>query len=326
MTVQAFANIALVKYWGKQDATWNLPMTGSLSVTLDPLSTHTRLTPAEQDQLWLNGEATPLPDPIQKVLAFARERFGVGSAFRIDSHNHFPTAAGVASSASAYAALAYALLAPIGVDLADISRLARLGSGSACRSIYGGFAQWLPGHDHNTSYAVPLADEHHWPDLRVLVALVESGPKAVSSTMGMNHTVATSPLYQAWPATVERDLREAKRAIAERDLEKLGRVAEANALAMHATALAARPAVLYWQPQTLAVIQHIWTWRQAGLSCYATLDAGPNVKILCPEREVTPLLDRLQGVGLKEVLVCRPGAGPKQLAEDTACGWSCRAN
>lgn len=319
MTIQAFANIALVKYWGKQDATWNVPLTGSLSVTLAPLATHTRLMAADHDQLWLNGEPVPLPARMQRVLAQAREMGGARDPLRIDSHNHFPTAAGVASSASAYAALAFALLAPLGADLKDISRLARLGSGSASRSVYGGFAEWLPGTSHPDSYAVPIADEHHWPDLRVLVALIDAGTKPVSSTEGMARTVATSPLYPAWPDTVARDLETARQAILEKDFERLGEVAEANALAMHATALAARPAVLYWQPQTLALLRHIWTWRHAGLACYATMDAGPNVKLLCREKEVALLLHHLQDAGVNEVLVCRPGAGPRVLEEGHAC-------
>ena len=279
------ANIALAKYWGKRDRALNLPVNGSLSISLGALGTHTVVCAAERDSLRLNGVAAA-PDSVLHRRTFAfidLWRRGEAQPLHIDTRNTIPTAAGLASSASGFAALTLALARYWQLDIADsdLSAIARLGSGSAARSLWHGFVKWQRGtrDDGSDSHAAPLASD--WQELRIALVEIDGGTKKTASGDGMNHTTATSPLYAAWPATAAADLAAIEAAIHARDFRTLGSVAEANALAMHATMLAARPALCYLQAQTLAPLQRLWQARADGLNIYATIDAGPNVKILC---------------------------------------------
>jgi diphosphomevalonate decarboxylase len=313
---QAHSNIALIKYWGKRDLQLHLPTNSSLSLTLDALYTRTQVewqTSLTADQVFLNGASAPEAQAlkVRRFLDLIRTQYGIRGYAWVNSTNHFPTGAGLASSASGFAALALAATAAADLDLStdELSRLARQGSGSASRSIYGGFAQWNKGFraDGRDSYAVPVAEGDDFP-LRLAVVILESRPKAVSSSEGMAHTVNTSPLYSGWLGSVEADLRQLKRALAEHDFVSLGQIAEHNALKMHATALASQPAVLYWQPETIAVLHHIWQLRAEGLPCYATIDAGPNVKVLVQPSHADALVATLQTLpGVKQVILCAPG-------------------
>ena len=329
-TAEACANIALVKYWGKRDATLNLPATGSLSLTLSGLVTRTTVTWAVgpgDDTILLDGkpaEGAERPR-IVTFLDLVRElTHANGSGQRpdllratVESTNGFPRAAGLASSASGFAALALAATRAAGLELADqqLSVLARRVSGSACRSIFGGFAEWLPGSatDGQDSHGVPLLAPEAW-DVRMLVAVLAESPKPRGSRDAMNHTVATSPYFEAWRTSVPGDLDVARQAISSRDLMKLGELAESNALRMHATMLAARPPVLYWLPETVAAMRRVWELRDAGLACWFTIDAGPNVKVLCDaasEAAVAAGLSELPGI--RRVIASRPGPGVRLL-------------
>ena len=283
------ANIALAKYWGKRDRALNLPVNGSLSISLGALGTHTVVCAAERDSLRLNGVAAA-PDSVLHRRTFAfidLWRRGEAQPLHIDTRNTIPTAAGLASSASGFAALTLALARYWQLDLADsdLSAIARLGSGSAARSLWHGFVKWQRGtrDDGSDSHAAPLASD--WQELRIALIEIDGDTKKTASGDGMNHTTATSPLYAAWPATAAADLAAIEAAIHARDFRTLGSVAEANALAMHATMLAARPALCYLQAQTLATLHRLWQARAEGLEIYATIDAGPNVKILCRARD-----------------------------------------
>lgn len=313
---QAHSNIALIKYWGKRDQTLHLPTNSSLSLTLDALYTRTQLewrSDLSADHILLNGAlaAERQAVKVQRFLNLVREQYGLNGFAWVNSTNNFPTGAGLASSASGFAALALAATAAAGLELSpeELSRLARRGSGSASRSIYGGFAQWNKGQhaDGRDSYAVSVMDGGDFP-LRLIVVVLESRPKALSSSDGMCHTANTSPLYSGWLNSVEADLRQLRRALAEHDFLSLGQIAEHNALKMHATALASQPAVLYWQPETLAVLQAIWRIRAEGLPCYATIDAGPNVKVLVQPAHTEALRAELRALpGVQDVIVCAPG-------------------
>lgn len=285
-TAYAPSNIALCKYWGKRNEELNLPVTSSLSVSLGSLGTTTRvcLSAAPRDEAVLNGQPLPARSKFTRSLSAYLNlvRPSPTVFFRIETTNTIPTAAGMASSASGYAALVMALNDLFGWSLSgrELSILARLGSGSACRSIYHGFVEWEAGADEDgmDSYAVPL--EAEWPDLRIGVLLVSEDQKSVSSREAMKRTRRTSSLYEAWPVKVAHDLVVLKEAIENRDFELLGQTAESNALAMHATMLAAWPPVLYWHPQTVAAMHDIWTLRENGLPLYFTIDAGPNIKLI----------------------------------------------
>jgi diphosphomevalonate decarboxylase len=296
------ANIALCKYWGKRNEELNLPITSSLSVSLDRLGSTTTITVAggTSDEILLNGQ--PLPPRskfargIVNYLNLYRGRTRL--FFRVDTRNTVPTAAGMASSASGFAAFVLALndLYAWNLEPRHLSILARLGSGSACRSIHAGFVEWQAGADEDgmDSYAEPVAGT--WPDLRLGLVKVSVAEKDISSREAMKRTRRTSALYEAWPVKVAHDLALIKEAIDGRDFDLLGRTAESNALAMHATGLAAWPPVLFWLPESVATLRRLWALREEGHALYLTMDAGPNVKILFCARDEALVGQQFPGV------------------------------
>jgi diphosphomevalonate decarboxylase len=328
--VTAFAgtNIALVKYWGKRDAALNLPAAGSLSLTLDRLGTRTTVQfgdgAAAVDRVVLNG--APADDATAaRVSAFLdRVRARAGSSARafVTTENGVPTASGLASSASGFAALAVAATRAAGLALpaGELSVLARLGSGSAARSIFGGFVEMARGQraDGNDAAASPLAAGDGW-DVRLVVAVTSAGPKSMGSTAAMEHTARTSPYYAAWLASVDHDLAAARAAVAARDLPALGAVAERSALRMHATAMAADPAVVYWNPATLAAMACVRALRDRGVPVFFTIDAGPHVKALCAAAHADAVAAALAAVpGVVKTLTAAPGPGARVVEEDAA--------
>ncbi|MFF0533181.1 diphosphomevalonate decarboxylase [Nocardia amikacinitolerans] len=322
----AHPNIALVKYWGKRDETYFLPVTGSLSMTLDiyPTTTAVRLIAGPADTVVLNDNPA-VGDAHARVARFldlVRARAGRDEHAVVVSSNAGPTGAGLASSASGFAALAVAAAAAYGLD-ADaraLSRLARRGSGSACRSIFGGFAVWHAGEGDGaagdaSSYAEPIDGDALDPAL--IVAVVDDGAKAVSSREAMRRTCDTSPFYQPWAAASRLDLDEMRKAIARRDLPAVGEIAERNALGMHATMLLARPSVRYLSPRSVALLDRVLALRADGIAAYATMDAGPNVKVLCAradERRVTTALR--DGGDVADIQVAHLGPGATLVRED----------
>ena len=304
---RACANIALVKYWGKRDALLNLPAAGSLSLTLGALVTETSV---ELDETLAHDEIAVASDDgrVSQFLDLVRERAGITTRARVHSKNHFPTASGLASSASGFAALALAATRAAGLELParELSKLARRGSGSAARSIFGGFVRMRAGTRDEDAYAEPLTSSL---DVRMVIAIVGGGvPKTHGSRDAMEHCAATSPLYAAWLATVERDLVAAEAHLARGDLRALGELAEANALAMHATAIASRPAIVYWHPATLALLARVRELRAAGKAAWATIDAGPHVKVLTTPADAAHVAAGLAEVpGATGVIISEPG-------------------
>ena len=241
-----------------------------------------------------------------------RKLAGIQTFARIDSINHVPSAAGLASSASAFAALAAAASKAAGLDLSrkDLSRLARRGSGSASRSIYGGFVEWRQGKDDQTSYAVPVEEHLDWP-IGMLVGIVNSGQKKISSRAGMQTVVETSPYYQGWIQSTTADLEAIKKAIQNRDFQKVGEITESNALKMHALNLSAQPHFNYFEPMSLAIMQEVERIREEEhIPCYYTLDAGPNVKILCMQADA-PAIQRILASKFDQITFefAKPGEG-----------------
>ena len=232
---------------------------------------------------------------------------------RVDSRNNFPSGAGLASSASGFAALAVAASAAAGLQLneAELSRLARLGSGSACRSVPGGFVEWVLGADDRSSFAHSIAPADYW-DLRDVVALVDTGHKEVGSTAG--HAVAnTSPLQAARIATTPERLAKARAAVLNRDFTALAEVTEFDSLMMHAVMITSSPALLYWQPGTVAILQAVLRWRGMGLPACTTIDAGPNVHVICTAEAAGEVAQRLRAINsVREVLTAHVG-GPARL-------------
>ncbi len=316
-TARACANIALAKYWGKADVERNVPAVPSISLTLDGLVTETCVYFSEsldQDELILGG--APAPDPalrrasqmLERVRRIARLR-----AFaRVESRNGFPTASGLASSASGFAALAAASCAAAGLtlELRKLSALARWSSASAARSIYGGFVELPRGRAGDDRVAAkPLFDRDYW-DVRIVVAVATESPKAVGSTDGMEHSRKTSPFYDSWVASAPKIAARVRAGLRERDLELLGPAMEQSTLAFHACAMASAPATLYFAPVTLAVFERVRALRAGGTSVYATMDAGPHVKALCLAKDAPDVALALGAVpGVLRTIVAAPGPG-----------------
>jgi diphosphomevalonate decarboxylase len=318
----AHTNIALIKYWGKRPSLtpdMNLPAVGSLSLTLDRLRSETIVRPAEQDSFVLASASGGAADDKAAAKVFRHldrvwqsRHAGPRPACAVESTNFLPTAAGLASSASGFAALTLAAAAAFGLDLADrtgLSTLARRGSGSAARSLWGGWVRQERGEraDGHDCFARPLHPQDHW-DLRLLIVHTARGKKPVGSTDGMQRSADTSPYYPAWVGTSASDLAAAERALAARDLAALGAAMEHSTLKMHACMLATVPPLLYWNGTTLTVLHDLWQARREGLEAYITSDAGPHVKVLCRPDAVAPLCERLAGLpGVLAVEAVAPG-------------------
>lgn len=298
LAAEAFApsNIALIKYWGKRDEVLNLPLTNSLSISLPGKGAWTQVSLREkEDQILLNGEVV---DP---KMAFARRmqdfldlfRFNTDLAYRIETKINIPVAAGLASSACGFAALVLALDRFYGWTLSNraLSILARLGSGSACRSIESGWMEWHSGgrEDGMDSFAQPLNID--WSEFRMGLILVSEEKKSISSRAAMKQTVMSSPRYSKWPKRVDLDLKTLKQALSAKDFQSLGEVVERNADEMHALMREAVPSIDFSLPQTRVYQERIRQLRKAGLSIYYTQDAGPNLKVLYLARDEKTLLD-----------------------------------
>ncbi|MBL7016371.1 MAG: diphosphomevalonate decarboxylase [Kiritimatiellales bacterium] len=276
------ANIALCKYWGKRDTELNLPVNSSFSISLGKLGTRTIIKFAKSaDRIFLNGKPAPKAFAV-RLSAYLDLFRAEGQFFEVRTKNNIPTAAGLASSASGFAALVKALdqLMGWGFNPRELSMLARLGSGSASRSLYDGFAVWHAGQrpDGMDSYAELI--DAPWDSLRIGILEVSKVRKKVGSTEGMNRTCETSELYEAWPKQAACDYDELRTAVAAQDFPMFGKTAENNALAMHATMMAAWPPLCYWKPQSVSLMQKVWAAREQGMELYFTMDAGPNLKLL----------------------------------------------
>ena len=316
----AHPNLALAKYWGKLDREGNYPAVPSLSVTLAGMRTKTRvrLDPKlSADRLVLNGEEAQGPDLFRAVKLMDRVRAlsGTNQRAEIVSDNDFPTASGIASSASGFCALALAASRAFGLDLgADrVSSLARESSASAARSVYGGFVELLAGAESAKQVAPP---EHL--DLVVVVCVAGEGKKKdVGSTDGMKRTAAKSPYYRAWLEQAPRTFADLRAALLAKDFEKMGELAEASALAMHAAAMAA--GVVYFNGVTLDALDAVRELRAHGLPAYATVDAGPHVKVLVAAADADAARGHMASVpGVLRVIQAAPGEGARPALSEEA--------
>lgn len=323
-TAVAHANIALIKYWGKRDPGLNLPAVGSLSITLQALETRTTIAfepGLDRDRVWLNGrEAGAGAERVTATLDLLRAAAGSDDRARVRSSNNFPTAAGLASSASGFAALVVAADAALGLSLppARLSEYARRGSGSAARSIFGGFAEMARGEraDGADAVAAPLLEPEDW-DLRAVIALTDRGAKQQGSTGGMELTASSSPYFADWVEGQESDLRAARRAVEARDFERLAELSEWSCLKMHATAMAAHPGIVYWNGATVEALHRVRALRAAGEAVFFTIDAGPQLKAICLPEAVDTVAGALGEIpGVLEVLPSRLGGPARVVSGD----------
>jgi diphosphomevalonate decarboxylase len=294
VTAVAHPNIALIKYWGKQALPGNIPATPSVSITLDSLTSTTTVQASEADQIILNGHVAE-DAKISGCLEMLRADFDIAPV-AIESENNFPTAAGLASSASGFAALITALdaFSNLGLSTEQRTVYARKASGSAARSIFGGFAS-LGGPEW---VGKPVLDRDEWP-LKVVIAITDEKKKSVSSSLGMKTSEQTSPYYDAWVHSTAEDYTAALEAIARRDFEHLAALSESSCLKMHGVMQSSQPAMIYWRPATLSCIHAVRELREGGMPVFFTIDAGPQVKAVClPEAvdEVAAALGAIPGV------------------------------
>ncbi|MEM6818340.1 MAG: diphosphomevalonate decarboxylase [Pseudomonadota bacterium] len=310
-TAQAHPNIALVKYWGKADTGRNLPATGSLSLTLGALHTQTTVARGAADSLLVNG--MPRPDMAARLFRFLDSAFPDRPALSIDTQNDFPTAAGLASSASGFAAAVCAVdgLLQSAHSQHRLAQLAGGGSGSAARSLYGGIVRLdAPSVENDDIRLQPLADPSDWP-LEVMAAVIDEGPKAVGSTEGMERTRATSPYYPVWIDSHARDLDVATDAVAKRDFAALAEVTEHSFFKMHAVMMSSQPALLYWLPASVGVVRAVADLRSRGLPACCTMDAGPQVKVVTTPDAAADIADALAEVdGVQRIIRSGLGGAP----------------
>jgi diphosphomevalonate decarboxylase len=324
-TATAHANLAFVKYWGKQDADLNIPLNNSISMNLSAARTITTVdfdANRTQEEVWLEGQPAPerFAARVSQHLDRVRQMAGTSAGARVETRNTFPASTGFASSASGLAALSLAAAAALDLDLSEreLSILARRGSGSACRSIPAGFVEWLAGENTDDSYAIQLASEDHWA-LRDVAVLVTSAAKQVSSSAG--HVLAlNSPFWQARAAALPERLDQVRQAILDRDFATFGREIEAEAMSMHAIMLTSahetdqawQSGIYYWEPDTLKLLIAVQQWRREGLNVYFTLDAGPTVHLICPAQaseDVLRAVRAIQGNAAWEIIVSDPAPG-----------------
>lgn len=320
-TARAFPNIALVKYWGKRDESLMLPAAGSLSLTLDAFPTVTTVEPAPRataDELQLNGSPADA-EQLRRVTEFldhVRALAGSDSRAVVRTRNSVPTGAGLASSASGFAALATAAAAAydLELDARALSRLARRGSGSACRSIAPGIAVWHAGDGDETSFAEAVDA----PDMRMIIVTLSRSRKAVSSREAMRLTAETSPFYDAWVTSTEETLRRMLEACRDGDFTTIGRLTESHALRMHAVIQTSEPPIRYLSPQSIAVFDAVVALREQGIEAYSTADAGPNVAVIARPADADVVARALAPFG--ETRVVGPGAGAELLPEGAKRG------
>jgi diphosphomevalonate decarboxylase len=327
----ATPNIAVVKYWGKRDNFLNLPDNGSISVTMDEslrTTTTVEFDPSlRADALILNGKIAQQGETARatKVLAAIRKQAGIKTRARVSSTNNFPTAAGIASSASGFAALACAGADAAGLRASskELSIFARLGSGSACRSVLGGFVEWKMGSKKggSDSYAVQIAPASHWSEIRNVIAITNPERKKIGSASGMEITSKTSKLYPERVRLNPKIIGMMKRAIAGRDLEAFLTLTMRESSHMHAVMLDSFPPIIYLNDISREIMNAVLDYNEAkGQVCAGyTFDAGPNAHVYTIskyENEVKKLLSEISGV--QKIMVCRPGNGPRKLPEKDA--------
>lgn len=319
---RAHTNIALIKYWGKRNKELFLPVTSSLSLTLNEFYTDTYLNWEQEEKIdtfILNGspQSATATLAVSRFLDLFRDLTGIYRPIKVVSDNHVPTAAGLASSASAYAALASASNILFDTQMAnqELSTYARQGSGSATRSLFGGFTLWHKGKDDDSSSSfAEQIDDAAW-DIGMITVVVNKHEKAYSSREGMEHTRQSSPFYQLWPQTVAEDLEEMILAIQAQDFTKVGQIAEHNAMKMHATMIAANPSFTYWEPDSIVAMNMVRSLRATNLECYFTMDAGPNIKILCRLSQAATIIEAFKEYfSANQLIISGPGPAPVRLS------------
>lgn len=314
-TAIAHPNVALIKYWGKRDREANLPAVGSLSLTLSGLETRTTVRLDRgfaEDQVLLNGQADDhTRGRVTRCLNLLRTRAGLSAGASVESSNSFPTGAGLASSASGYAALVKAAASALGIDAnADsLATVARVGSGSAPRSLYDGIVLLNRSDSEAGIFCESISAPEAWP-LAIIVAVTSMAPKDVGSTDGMELSRKTSPYYRAWLNSHPADLDAALGMVRDKDFDSLAQVSERSCLKMHAVAMTSSTPLFYWSAVTVACMHRVWELRSSGVPVFFTIDAGPQLKAVClPEASAAVKTALAEIPGVLDIVECGLGRG-----------------
>ncbi len=314
-TAIAPANIAFIKYWGKKDDVLRIPLNSSLSMnlsgaytttTVEFSSVYTRDSVELVDGTFSQNEQDRVKESLDRI----RKQAGIHEFARVRTKNTFPKGAGAAASASGFAALTVAAYAAAGIEASekDMTIFARMGSGSACRSIPDGFVVWEMGNSSDSSYAYSLYPSTYW-DLRDLLVIVDSSMKKVSTTDGMK-TIHTSPKLKARLAAIPHRMERIKAALAKKDFSAFGKVTEEDCLNMHAVMQSQAPPLSYWNAATIRLMDAVRTWRSDGIPVFLTIDAGPNVHVLCEAATEKKILKRINMLpGIETVIINTPAKG-----------------
>lgn len=332
---EASPNIAIIKYWGKRDEGLILPMNESISVTLDEqLKTKSTVMFSEkfkEDEVYLgygikrlkhNKEIKRLrtKEELEKIipqLNIVRKIAGIDLRAKVVSVSFAPVAGGLAGSSAGLCATALAATLALGLKLTkkELSIICRRGSGSACRSVYGGFVEWLNGNrkDGSDSFAVQLKDENFWPDFRIVVGISEEKEKKIKSRAGMKQTVLTSSLYKKRTQDLPKLIKKTKEAILKKDHQKLFEIAMRESDNLHSVMLDTWPPIIYLNDTSKKVIDSILNYNKNGIKAGYTFDAGPNPVVFTLQKYARDIKKILRQCGIKKVIVSRVGLGPKIL-------------
>jgi len=314
-TAIAPANIAFIKYWGKKDEELRLPTNGSISMNLSNLLTTTTVefsSRYKKDEILINNKIDEKENKrVENFLNKVRQMAKSNLRAKVVSENNFPKSGGLASSASGFAALTVAATASIGLNLSkeELSILARIGSGSACRSIPHGFVEWFEGNDSQSSFAQSIHPADYWNILDIIV-IFQKGDKKITSTDGQK-LVKTSLFFKERLNNIKNKIENIKELIKQKDFINFGELVEKEALELHAIMLTSDPPILYLQPKSIEIIQAVWQWRSEGLSVYFTIDAGPNIHLICQEKDQKQLVDKLQKIKGIKYIVNSPTVGTR---------------
>jgi len=314
-TAIAPANIAFIKYWGKKDEELRLPTNGSISMNLSNLLTTTTVefsSKYKSDEILINNKIDEKENKrVENFLDKVRQMAKSNLRAKVVSENNFPKSGGLASSASGFAALTVAATASIGLNLSkeELSILARIGSGSACRSIPHGFVEWFEGNDSQSSFAQSIHPADYWNILDIIV-IFQKGDKKITSTDGQK-LVKTSLFFKERLNNIKNKIENIKELIKQKDFINFGELVEKEALELHAIMLTSDPPILYLQPKSIEIIQAVWQWRSEGLSVYFTIDAGPNIHLICQEKDQKQLVDKLQKIKGIKYIVNSPTVGTR---------------
>lgn len=320
-TAKAPANIAFIKYWGKTDNLLRLPLNDSVSMNMSGAYTITTVEFSDrftQDDVTMLGGNFSKAEEMRVILGLdrIREKAGSNQKAKVVTKNTFPKGAGSAASASGFAALTVSGFAALGISLSEreLTVFARLGSGSACRSIPDGFVVWEKGDRSENSYAYSLFPADHW-DIRDILVIVDRRMKKVSTTEGME-TVASSPRLDARLSAIPRRMRAIVESIREKNFARFGEITEEDCLDMHAVMQTQVPPLLYWNETTNKIMQAVADWRKAGIPVYFTIDAGPNVHVLCQGQDEGIVRREIQKIhGIEDVIVNRPDYGTRVIPD-----------